>query len=275
MQIFKSYANLLNPGIRQIPASPQLDRTHPLTRGMIFCHAPGVAVNELTGFYNQTAPVNQHISELTAEGNASNSAPGVSTTGTQMAVYSTLTAYFRSYVKGTVPAFGNFFGNSFSNPNVSPFLTWEMQMDATPTNWQAIWNTAGVGTQLAGNAPGIGLLSICTTFTVNGNVVLYRNGLQINTGAFGASAPTVGSGGQSLIGTTNANSKTLIAAAWNRILTTAEIMWLHVEPYSFLQSAEGDLKTKPASLLQTHFRFRTDTDLVDNTPAWGDAEDAA
>jgi hypothetical protein len=112
------------------------------------------------------------------------------------------------------------------------------------------WNDAGGGEQKSSGVDFTGtlpLISCLGTFTVNGSNLIYRNGIQVLSTAWGNSSPAATSATTQIqingwtFQPRSASPNCYIACAWNRALSAAEAALLDVDPYCFLIPAEGEM----------------------------------
>lgn len=253
-------AGLLRPGAtlripRRLPTGNlSIDWSHPLTRGLIGCFVPGVmggvnltaqcpplAIKTAT----DTRKVNQEgpcwTSTADSAGLFGASAPAAFTTWTQFSLY--WRGFFTSYATGN----SKIFGVEFNNIGSSPFVVASMGFGGNNVPFVVEWNTNGTYTANVGTTLTAGFQSLGATFKVGGNVVAYRNGLVLNTTAFGATAPTNAASSLINFQTSNGNTGNLSASGnvgyvWNRELSAAEVTQLDLDPYAFLVADEPEMQ---------------------------------
>jgi hypothetical protein len=126
------------------------------------------------------------------------------------------------------------------------------------------WNTGGSFTFGTGFTLSTGVFAdYAGTFAKGGNAILYINGIQQSSDAFGASAPT--STATSLIqinsdfntNTRNPGAIGNMIAMWNRALSAQEILWLHLDPYQLivpLATKQGLMSPTPPSHIAVSYQ---------------------
>lgn len=258
---------------KRLPPGPNLtiDWSHPLTRGLIGAFVPGVmggvnltgqcpplAIKTATDTRKTTQEGPSWTTTADSAGLFGASCPAAFKTWTQFSIY--WRGFFTSYTTNNTKVFGIEFDNIGSTPFAVASLGYG---GSTGTNFVAEWNTAGTYTHDVGVALTAGMQGMCGTFKVGGNVVLYKNGIVVDTTAFGASNPT--NAGSSLINfqTANGNAGNFsgsgnVGYMWNRELSAAEVTLLDSDPYAFLLSDASPLPGFPGSALTITF------DVADN-----------
>lgn len=135
--------------------------------------------------------------------------------------------------------------------NSSPFFDYSITASIlTGTDVGLSWNSGGSGTNSAtAFTPTSGTIgSYGGVFSVGGNAIFYNNGLQFDSTAFGATAPTYNSTDQLIMGGfpgsadgRTPNTVAHIGCIWNRALTATEMAYLDKNPYSFLIFPDDEL----------------------------------
>lgn len=240
---------------RRIPRGVlRANKANPISRGLIGAWVPGTALIDVSG----SAVSGNNLKYFgTSTGYAnSREGPGVAHTGAGSGLVTpplvsgspflytnAITLYYRGNQISAPPNFANFIGSTYDNAGNSPYYLAGIRVDTNPF-YNVFWNNAGSFVQgTPGNVSPVtsGMFSVAASFVVNGNVNFYLNGVNKGNQGFGAGAPTTTATSYLSIGEDNdnqttrfTNSTTLVAYAWNRALSDAEIAALDNAPYSLL-----------------------------------------
>lgn len=293
--ILRPFQNLLSPGLRQVPTGQlAIDWTRPLTNGLMGCWVPGAM-----GFDN----IGLNLLTLTRKANtafdSTQHGPGLKSSGTNASAYATAPDVFKSWTKASIFYCGMRNGNqgaqnaeslyynvSYDDINSSPFYNIALCCNTTD-GIVAFWSHgASLGSlrdTAANSLPALNnTFTAGATFDTAGNVRIYKDGIFLKSGAFGAGSP--GSTATSILAihapggelARASNNTANIVCFWNRVLSDEEMCELNRNSYSFLIPAEYEMSPLyiPPYLRQRHYRFRTDAGAVDATPTWGSQEDS-
>lgn len=249
--------------LRNIP--PGVLRVNPLApiaRGLIACWVPGRSPVDISGSAVKGANLT-YQSASTGFGESSEGA-GVTHTGTGSGLVTpfltsgspfffttAITIYWRGRQLSAPSAFADFFAVIQNNTDTTPFYIAGIR--ANSTVYEIDWNSAG---NFTGATPGsvspatTGINSLAASFVVNGNNTFYFNGVNKGTAFFGTQPPTttatsmINIGEAIVVAGRFTNATTLVAYAWNRALSDAEIAYLDRAPYSLLIPAANPLNIK-------------------------------
>ena len=234
--------------LRAVPMSGlwRVNPHHPLARGMIGYWLPGmheranlapVPVTDLNSLAF-VAPV------MTAEGPSN---PTVYAPASQPPLWggTEKSLYWRGVKLGaSTGAFAGYIQVSYINGSISPFTIWGMDMGATDaSSGRLTWNAGAGQVTLAAlpTCPVGAVRSFGATFKVGGNATAYSAGLNVGSASFGAGAPSTTSLSQLWLhanvggsGSGFLNAGCLIACAWDRELTAAEMQQMDADPYGIL-----------------------------------------
>jgi len=264
--ILPAFANIVAPGNYQVPNGQlQIDWTQSLANGLVGCYLPGVTMAEITGI----GPTLAFVSGTGLQTSMSNEGPGVNYTitngggllgspiGNSFITQNAFTLFWRGLLLATsgFSGFASLVGVNYSQPNANPFNLWSLGLgSAGGPSLGIAWNHGG--SQLAWNSGSaspltanlsLGMHDYAATFTVgtSGLVIAFVDGAlwQTNPVNFGAGQPTSTATSYINVGL-DKGAVTNIACLWNRNLSTAEIMQMHLAPYSFLIPADTDMPSQ-------------------------------
>ena len=253
-----------NLHLRQTPRGPvKIDWSHPLARGLIGAWLPGVSDGlDLTGNCNLTQTTNKSGPTVSQEGAAGGLVPASASSPIWSALappryktWSTLSMYYR----GDRNTLGSTAGSdpyliylSYDNGLISPYAIAGIGKVSGLNDLSTIaaeWNTtaAGLNTGTPANFEQAGTVSALATFgNTNGNVVLYKNGAQVSSDAWGTFTYSTSANALMCINGWQGSGRTsptlcYIACVWDRELTAAEAAQLNSDPYCFLIPAEREM----------------------------------
>lgn len=243
---------LLLPQLRLLlPLLYDIDFSHPLANGLIGCYLPGISHGaNLVGAANHldydTAPQGESIS---LEGpahifNQANSGLLGAATG------DFLTNPISWYWRGVTITANNTSADLCGVGNASGTSIATGSINHNGANLTAFWNHGGtLASFTIGACPAAKTLfsAGCGFPGPGANVTAYLNGVQSGTPtAFGAGAattstPRVNIGTLNITKTRFSATDTILAYAWNRMLTADEHLYLHNNPYCFLRTSEKSI----------------------------------
>lgn len=253
--------------IRHESGPLKIDWTNPLTRNLEACFLPGAT--GIVDICGKQAPLT-----------SSSPTPGVTPDGVGVATVGPASAYSGSVVNastvgGDLTLFwrglqvsnapgansgqyidiptsgsGSFIGVLFVNGNGTG-------------NWDLAWNHGGTFLNVnttTQSAAGYGgkIVTLCGVIPVGGTCILYRDGNNIGSKAFGAGSPTVTGPTMQVgaaIGASN-NIITNIGMVWNRALSSTEVSQLQYNPYGFIIPAKEELPAVYLSAAAFSAKFR-------------------
>ncbi|HEY7294250.1 MAG TPA: LamG-like jellyroll fold domain-containing protein [Dehalococcoidia bacterium] len=139
-------------------------------------------------------------------------------------------------------------GISYAANNTNPYQIYAINVGHA-SQVQTAWNSGGAssgGTGYTGLTFGASCFhSIAATFKAGGNAILYVDGKQVESNAFGASVPNTSGSEIFMVGTlpSGAGPNTLqcthnLVLGWNRALSAAEIQMLDAAPYAIFAPAD-------------------------------------
>ena len=234
---------------RGIPAGPlELNRDHPLARGLVALYLPGLHLHDLTGSCPPLA-YGTGTASLTPDGPAHRSAISGSRITNAGAVPAALqlttagTLYWRG-VRISGPN-GSIFWGLGPNPHVDPFIYYGFYgVNGTDVSFD--YAAGGVNTvgPVALGVP-MGRTSLAATFTVGGAIEIFLGGAFRATTNWTGAAPnylnlgpgSVNIGGSNGGPTEISNADSALVATWNRALNRDEIALLDRDPYVLVRPA--------------------------------------
>lgn len=238
-----------------------IDWSHPLTKNLVACYLPGVGYGDLTGITGNLkgGATNSIIKSGILDGpvlGAASNVTGIAATGPTatagleathpLRTATQATLFWRGRKSNTFSAGISYvFQVAYDDINGSPWAIFGVAPGST-TTIIANWNRGGTPVSSAGfTAPANNVSwGIEATFVVNGNTVLYSDGVVQSTTAWGSAVAPNSSAtthiiiGGHLDGTASALEavQTAIACAWDRALTADEVRYLDQNPYCFMVS---------------------------------------
>lgn len=240
---------------RQVPnGALAIDWGHPLAQGLIGAFVPGVSLGiNFAGTIDLarrgTPPTySANFSSSTQEGSAyyaSLAGDGLAALAPASWLTQTQSFYWRGVCSSSTSI--GLLGVQYSDPEGAPY--WFQGLTHGGGVIRGEWNSGGGYTAGSGvsEEPGV-FRGYGVTFPgAGGNVLLYKDGVQQTTTAFGASAPTSSATSTIILNSSTAdNGRDIsswcnVAYAWNRALSAAEMAWIDAEPYAFLIPAEAEL----------------------------------
>jgi hypothetical protein len=256
MLILAPHASRLSPPKTQIPVGPlTVDWQHPLANGLITAHLPGLyGATDLTnrapsavissfaagdlvfGALGPDGPALSMGTNTTGQLETGQSIPGLN-----VAARSIFVRFYRVGNPGNNQAIVA--GSTFALPNASPFVDLWIQYSSSLTLLQLLYLQSGgtsaslfFNTNLSNNT----MYSIGGTISnASGNIRAYLNGVQDSS----ASGVTFGSTatGDMLIAINGYNGMIHEILLWNRELSAAEMLQLHLEPYALFIPQETEM----------------------------------
>jgi hypothetical protein len=224
-----------------------VDWNHPLSRSLVGCWLPGI-----TGPFDIAKKISPLVQQSACATGTGPDGPGLNSSANS-AAYTLLaptvlkilgpdngfTLYWRGFQLSTPDANSNYIVVSYDNASGSPFVVFGIGLNgSSQLAWQG--NNGSFQSFLDTSAPVSGLNSFAATFSSTKTQNLYKNGLITGAGQAASTPSTTATSTFSIasfpsITTRKLNCITYIAAAWNRMLTDSELLWLHLEPYSLFE----------------------------------------
>lgn len=227
---------------------PRIDRQNPLAVGLTGAYLPGlrsarvqdfsgVGVSPICG--TSTAFINtfEGIALDTSAQGAGQGCNGIATAAQQPT--QTASVFWRGILLGTPSSNEYLFGVEFGDGSATPFDAYDL-VYLSSGSLQGSCNTAVGGSFAASWTPPTNtVIDAATTVDVvnTGDMIIYGNGIQQAVSSPGAGTITYGTNPQLQIGGTNnagqsaANARHLVCYTWNRALSAADIISLHINPY--------------------------------------------
>ena len=249
----------LRRGQLQKPGIPRINWSHPLAWGLVTCYMPGAygkTIYDLTGQSPHLAWQTNAARGLYVEGVGLNSraanggAQATATANLKMTVGASLFWHGLVVSQDIVVNSCDLIGVDYDNANNAPYFGYGITTGVlSGTDIGLQWNSGGAAAFSSATLTPTNetLYSIGGTFAIGGNAVLYADGAVLNSTAFGASAPSYTASSMLSIGAWSSEPTyafqgiTGIACAWNRVLSAAEMLELHNDPYCFLIYPEDEI----------------------------------
>lgn len=156
---------------------------------------------------------------------------------------------------GSVGANGRPFGRTANNGLSAPYVNWDFEINPASAGQGFICADVCLSSSTWATTPNGAISDNAFTSAVGtltgGTLSLYLNGALSQTVAAATAASfntndIIGFGTSTSTGASNPFAGAVFYGAfWNRVLSPQEIMWLHLEPYSFLLFDLDDLPVVP------------------------------